>query len=349
MTGKERRRVELENERDREQRRVGGPVRWEIARAPRTGEAQYRGGNVRYVLDEDGRRVQERLPALAHEGDDYYSPKIHPLARSTRYIIVVRHDGHVVPLLLTNGSGHIDTNTEWAGYQRAKARHFGWFPLEECPVRLIKSGWLKPDLVLDQSLLTAKVCPKEGVPEHGCKHGIAERNARRSQRRSEGEAVERSHAAKAQHEKRAIAEASATGIGEALKDALGPLGPRLFFASEVERAIEALREVLADGPLPSTTAMREVCAHAGCSQKTVHRARDRIGVVAKKRRGPSGRLTGWTWALGPGGQLSSSGHLEESESAKCTDALAIVSGSPDDHGPDAQDAVGVWPRDEGDL
>lgn len=180
-----------------------------------------RGSNTRMRTDENGRRVQERKPALSHQGDDYDRPTVHPQAER-RYVDVVTHDGNEVALLLTNAASHLDTNTEYAGYQRAKARYFGWFPLDECPVRLIKSRYLRRDLVVDPSLLTANVC-RGPVPASGCQHAIAERDARRARKRGEMAELDESFVAREQKDKRAVADAAATGIGEALTKALEPM------------------------------------------------------------------------------------------------------------------------------
>lgn len=60
-------------------------------------------------------------------------------------------------------------------------------------------------------------------------------------------------------------------------------------ASDLDRAVEALREVLADGPVPTRQAMAAASELAGCSVRTVERARQRLGVEAVRVRTPDGR------------------------------------------------------------
>lgn len=60
-------------------------------------------------------------------------------------------------------------------------------------------------------------------------------------------------------------------------------------ASDLDRAIRALREVLADGPVPTKQAMVAAAELAGCSPRTIERARQRLGVEAVRVRTPDGR------------------------------------------------------------
>ncbi len=107
------------------------------------------------------------------------------------------------------------------------------------------------------------------------------------------------------------------------KSSLGPKGPALTFeiradgafawigestltAEEIlqpmngddqrkrEDARTFLRELLADGPVPSKDLMREA-AHNGLSQATMFRAKSDLGIRARKR----GLQGGWEWFLGP--------------------------------------------------
>jgi hypothetical protein len=60
-------------------------------------------------------------------------------------------------------------------------------------------------------------------------------------------------------------------------------------ASDLDRAVGALREVLADGPVPTKQAMAAAAELAGCSLRTIERARQRLGVEAVRVRTPDGR------------------------------------------------------------
>lgn len=72
---------------------------------------------------------------------------------------------------------------------------------------------------------------------------------------------------------------------------------------QVDRAVDALREMLADGAVSAKVAEREVMAELECSQRTVRRATNKLRVHKAKVTDAHGRVTGWTWALPtwPGG------------------------------------------------
>lgn len=160
----------------------------------------------------------ERKPLLAHVGW-YDDPKEHPLARARRYIDVVRHDGHTVSLVLTCASGDIE-NGEYAAFMKAKARHFGWFPVDECVVRLIKARLFKPDVIAAKELLEARVCPKG---KGNCEHNVVERNARIAQQKRAMQTLDDETTNRELRQQRAIAEASAQGIAAALAPILADL------------------------------------------------------------------------------------------------------------------------------
>jgi len=145
------------------------PIRWVNARGAYSG--------VTHTRFENGRKITERLPQRGHVGEwGSHNPM-----RGIRDVRVVRHDGHVVNAVLTNGAAHNDDSTEWAQSQRAKIRYFGWYPIGACPLALLLTGNLKRSNFVDQSLLGDKPC------EHGtyseskpCKHALAEERARKA-------------------------------------------------------------------------------------------------------------------------------------------------------------------------
>ncbi len=130
---------------------------------------------------ENGRRIVERHPARGHlgEGPDDVKP-----ATGTRYITVVRHDGHTVFLCLTNAASHLDTNTPWAQYQRAKCFLLGWFEIGKCPLAALYDERMFPGHFHDQSIVEAKnngepPCnPKDCSEDSPCRHALAEKAAR---------------------------------------------------------------------------------------------------------------------------------------------------------------------------
>lgn len=130
---------------------------------------------------ENGRRIVERHPARGHLGD---GPDDVKEARGTRYITVVRHDGHTVFLCLTNAASHLDTNTPWAQYQRAKCFVLGWFEIGKCPLAALYNGEMFGGHFHDQSIVEAwrneePPCrPSDCSEASPCRHALAEKAAR---------------------------------------------------------------------------------------------------------------------------------------------------------------------------
>ncbi len=187
-------------------------IRWE--RGDRVTVTPWRGGNVT-ARAVDGQRVEERKPSLAHCGGDYDTVQFHPNARN-RFRDVLRHDGHIVSQVMTNGAPHVSVRTSWAGYQLAKARHFGWIPVDVCPVRLLKFGGFKPSVFLDESILKAHVCAKGATPEGGCKHFRAELAARRAKQIEAMTAIDAVIVDAESARERSIAEAAARAVALAI-------------------------------------------------------------------------------------------------------------------------------------
>lgn len=70
----------------------------------------------------------------------------------------------------------------------------------------------------------------------------------------------------------------------------------------VDAAADAIREVLASGPIPTKDLNRDVHAMTGASPRTIERARSKLGVIAEKVTGNSARVAGWVLRLpGTGG------------------------------------------------
>lgn len=163
----------------------------------------------------------ERKPALGH-GPDYDNPTEHPLARAARYLDLVTHDGHVVAFVLNSGAADVRNDGSQRAERLAKARYFGWFPLDSCIVRLIKSGTIKPERIVAKALLDpkTKVCPKGS---RGCEHSRAERDARQALNRERMDDLERAAAAQATRERQLVAAASSQGVAEALAPILAEL------------------------------------------------------------------------------------------------------------------------------
>jgi hypothetical protein len=124
-----------------------------------------------------GRKVTERLPQHGHEGDYENKRK----ARGRRFIMIVRHEGHVVPLLLTNAAAHL-TPGPYSQYQLNKGKHFGWYPEGACPCALYVAGELTDDHVVSSDVKSGSPCEQGShSAQKPCKHDLAERAARTKQ------------------------------------------------------------------------------------------------------------------------------------------------------------------------
>lgn len=180
------------------------------------GEPTYKPFRGASTTNRDG--IEERKPALCSFGFEYDEMPTHPHAHR-RYRDVLKHDGNIVSQVMTNAAADLDTDSSFTRYQVAKANHFGWFPVALCPIRLLRAGALKPQHFVERSLLKAHVCPKGPVPEGGCEHLIAERDARRAANKPSPievvlqESLEREQNATAV----AAAKAAAVAVTEALE------------------------------------------------------------------------------------------------------------------------------------
>ncbi|HEY1813011.1 MAG TPA: hypothetical protein VGG74_11760 [Kofleriaceae bacterium] len=127
----------------------------------------------------DGRRVVEKFPQHGHVGD-YDNPQKAP---GQRFIYVITDAGHEIPMCLTNGASHLDSNGPYAQYVRRKARFLGWFPPAACPAALLQVGELDADRIVDKSILDAKPCLPDPNRNrfNPCPHSRAEKVARMKQ------------------------------------------------------------------------------------------------------------------------------------------------------------------------
>lgn len=172
----------------------------------------------------DGKVRYERKPLLAHQGD-YWGIIEHPRARASRYVDVVRHDGHIVALVLTNASGDVGLieGSNYGAYMKAKARHFGWFPIGSCVLQCVAAGVIHRRDIVDETLLEVTPCERGTVPAGGCSHTLAELAARRAAQARASAAVEEDLAEKETAGQRAIAAATAAASAAGIAEVLGPI------------------------------------------------------------------------------------------------------------------------------
>ncbi len=124
----------------------------------------------------DGEQVVERVPQKGHQGDyDDRRP-----ARGIRFFNVVRSDGHIAPLVLTNAAAHMDHTSPYGQHMTAKARFYGWFRPGACPCALLATGELGRNHIADKSIIGAQACqPGTYSEKEMCPHALAELAARR--------------------------------------------------------------------------------------------------------------------------------------------------------------------------
>lgn len=140
----------------------------------------------------DGETRKLKVPQGAHLGS--YEQPIRVRKEGNRFITMVNGAGVVVYYTITAGAGDCDPNSPYALYRKLKARSFGWFPLADCPVALLRTGMIAKEHIAAAELLDAQPC------QHGthsldkpCPHAIAERDARAARQRAKTDAIISAH------------------------------------------------------------------------------------------------------------------------------------------------------------
>jgi hypothetical protein len=126
----------------------------------------------------NGKRVVEKLPQSGHVGD--YNDKRR--ARGTRFVKMIDSAGNEMAITLTNAAAHMDPNTGYGQNVRAKARHFGWYAIGECPCALIATGEINREAFMVDSVRDGQPCSRDSFKgdhlDTMCPHAKAERQAR---------------------------------------------------------------------------------------------------------------------------------------------------------------------------
>jgi hypothetical protein len=139
---------------------------------------------------EDGKRVPstdprtgvqliERLPLQAHRGNNLTGVSVATDIKST--MKVLRHEGIWADVKTNNGPAHAtDGSDRYELNMRAKARHFGWIPLGECPAAMVAHGLIEAHTVLAPEARDGKPCERHslGIRNPHCRHLWAEMKAR---------------------------------------------------------------------------------------------------------------------------------------------------------------------------
>lgn len=167
-----------------------------------------------------GRPVMERLPGIGFIGE----PNAARPMKTRRMIEVLRADGHVVFVSVTNAAAHVpqeDRSCETD--RRLKCNHFSWIPLGTCPAALLATGVLRPEAIESDPKDVKKWTPchpgdiGEGKPP--CQHFQSELRARRAKRKDESALTEDQYASEAAKTTQAIKDMGAS-ITELVRNSL---------------------------------------------------------------------------------------------------------------------------------
>jgi hypothetical protein len=156
-------------------------------------------GDMEDVFNEEtGRRVMEKIPQGCHVGGDYDNP----VASNRRtWLHVLRHDGHVVRMKLTNAAADLDTDASFPRERRAKARYFGWLLVGSCPLAAVLAGDLQKGQIIAKEirdLPTNQACAHGSYGEFKpCQHYRAEEKARKALQAKESTRIEKANRSEA--------------------------------------------------------------------------------------------------------------------------------------------------------
>jgi hypothetical protein len=197
-------------------------------------------GQLEPVIDPDtGLPVREKVPQRAHDGNstNYDNP---PLARMQRWMHVLRHDGHVVRMVINMAAADIEGADFVGRERRAKALFFGWIPVGMCPFAMLASGQLRPQQVVmlgggDQAQIEdaaraarARACdPRTCSESRPCEHYIAEERARKDRQKrkqAKTDAGFQSEADRLLKGQEQQTEKIVTGVSEAMAKAFASAG-----------------------------------------------------------------------------------------------------------------------------
>ena len=197
----------------------------------------------------NGRLVIERIPQTGSQGE--YDNR-QPITSVRRWLPMLNHGGHEVPVVFTNAAADLNNTGPFAQYQWAMTRAMGWFWIGACPVALASSGELRTHMVVDQAILDDQPCALGTYGEtNPCKHVASERAARARQN-AENEAA-REQAYKTDTDRQIAAQrdmnaqliaAQGTQQRELIEVLLSrmPAPAQVGLGADVERQLQALRD-----------------------------------------------------------------------------------------------------------
>jgi len=107
-------------------------------------------------------------------------------------------------------------------------------------------------------------------------------------------------------------------------------------APALAEAVRVLKEILADGPL-SAGNVKKLAAQAGVAERTLHRARQALGITARRHGFGQGAVYVWTMPAAPPDPMAQGTHGMDAMDATCQgvtegDAHSQPTYEPDDPG-----------------
>lgn len=169
-----------------------------------------------------GRPVMERIPGTGYEG----SPKNATPMRRRRFVEMLRHDGHIVAVPITNAAAHLpDSDVSCETDRRLKGKYLGWIEKGQCPAAMLAGNLLPAEQFAADTAGWTPCNPRTlGEKNPPCPHFIAEQNARKGRRGDETDALEAKYASEAEKHTAAIRDL-ATNLTDVVKGAIAPASP----------------------------------------------------------------------------------------------------------------------------
>ena len=154
---------------------------------------EWKDGRRVRAVDDLGRPLRERLPAIGYVGRDLSNMK--PMA-GKRSIRMLTKQGNEIHVPLSTGASLAATDGSYKSDRLRKMVYFGAITVGCCPVREVYRGLSKQHLLSDEARNATAPCAEHdvGVDEDGnelppCPHYVAELKARRAMQAAENRRV----------------------------------------------------------------------------------------------------------------------------------------------------------------
>lgn len=167
-----------------------------------------------------GRPLVERIPGSGYDGPP---TAVTPMKRR-RFIEMLRHDGHMVFVPITNAAAHMpDSDVSCETDRRLKGKYFAWIERGHCPAALLLGNQIPAEQFRADTRGWTSQCNQRDLGEKNppCPHFLAEQAARIAQRADETAEIESKYASEAEKHTAAIRDL-ATNLTDAVKTAVVP-------------------------------------------------------------------------------------------------------------------------------